>query len=299
MKMTTVENGQTTTISTTEVIITKQSNTLKNNMDQKDDVPRKRTSIQIVPHRPESITSSSSHSPSPSPSPPTSNQIQNDMTNLKSTLTNNNNNINNDSKKSCNQSTTAANIINNVLHKDQVEDLKNKNVSNRNSIASVNSSNSVKSSSTTTASSVSNGCPDYQDDVEDGDYVNRDEEDDLNNGNNTEDDDKKRLSSSSSGDDYYLREKFQNIVNESLAERTATNGINNNSNSNRNSAISNGGIAQDAILSPHEGPMGRRYAEIVQFKSSKWYVHAFLLFLIKSCFRSIKDKNKELRFSSA
>lgn len=88
---------------------------------------------------------------------------------------------------------------------------------------------------------------DEDDDDEEGDYNDMDNE-------NSSDSTRKRdsMTSKESSDDYFLCEKFKNSLNENL----------------RNSIFDNSNLPLE-LLSPHEGPLGRRYAEIAHFKTNK------------------------------
>ncbi len=84
------------------------------------------------------------------------------------------------------------------------------------------------------------------DDDEEGDYNDMDNE-------NSSDSTHKRdsMTSKESSDDYFLCEKFKNSLNENL----------------RNAIFDNANLPME-LLSPHEGPLGRRYAEIAHFKAN-------------------------------
>lgn len=94
-----------------------------------------------------------------------------------------------------------------------------------------------------------------------GNYIETEEEDDdeadyndmeEENGNST-DSTRKRdsVTSRESSDDYFLCEKFKNTLNTNL----------------QNALNDSGKMAALELLSPHEGPLGRRYAEIAHFKT--------------------------------
>lgn len=87
---------------------------------------------------------------------------------------------------------------------------------------------------------------DDDDDDDEGDY------NDMDNGNSS-DSTRKRdsMTSKESSDDYFLCEKFKNSLNENL----------------RNAIFDNSNLPLE-LLSPHEGPLGRRYAEIAHFKTN-------------------------------
>lgn len=81
---------------------------------------------------------------------------------------------------------------------------------------------------------------------DEGDYNDMDNE---NSSNSTRKRDS--MTSKESSDDYFLCEKFKNSLNENL----------------RNSIFDNSNLPLE-LLSPHEGPLGRRYAEIAHFKAN-------------------------------
>lgn len=87
---------------------------------------------------------------------------------------------------------------------------------------------------------------DEEEDNDEGDYNDMDNE-------NSSDSARKRdsMTSKESSDDYFLCEKFKNSLNENL----------------RNSIFDKTNLPME-LLSPHEGPLGRRYAEIAHFKTS-------------------------------
>ncbi|XP_055854348.1 protein sprint isoform X2 [Episyrphus balteatus] len=272
------------------VLSTKPVNTLKNNIDAKDESTRKRTSLIIVPHRNSTMMMSTG-------------EEEEENSNLDQLNDNHNDNDDDtdtdDLKKQKNQEISdltpeqQSAMISSVEDNLSDDDLKNKNKisnSNRNSIASVDScvSTSPSSSATTTTTSSTSGddvaiIADYRDLEENGNMI----DDDL--GVEEEEDDSvevRRMSNSSSGvDDYSLREKLQNFVNESsslvddcCSRRGGGGGGNNDNNDNggkhfqevtdekKQQSI----MGCDALLSPQEVPMGRRYAEVAQFKHPKW-----------------------------
>lgn len=87
---------------------------------------------------------------------------------------------------------------------------------------------------------------DEEEENDEGDYNDMDNE-------NSSDSARKRdsVTSKESSDDYFLCEKFKNSLNENL----------------RNSIFDNTNLPME-LLSPHEGPLGRRYAEIAHFKAN-------------------------------
>lgn len=96
-----------------------------------------------------------------------------------------------------------------------------------------------------------NGTGNYdetEEDDDEADYNDMEEE----NGNST-DSTRKRdsVTSRESSDDYFLCEKFKNSLNTNL----------------QNALNDSGKMAALELLSPHEGPLGRRYAEIAHFKA--------------------------------
>lgn len=82
---------------------------------------------------------------------------------------------------------------------------------------------------------------------------------DMRNGNNSDTSTQKRDSVTSkeeSSDDYFLCEKFKNTLNATLCDAVVTG--------------NDKDVFPSELLSPHEGPLGRRYAEIAPMKSNKW-----------------------------
>lgn len=69
------------------------------------------------------------------------------------------------------------------------------------------------------------------------------------------------VTSKGSSDDYFLCEKFKNSLNAKLNGESEVDGTVN--------GAEQAEIPMD-LLSPHEGPMGRRYAEITPAKHNKW-----------------------------
>lgn len=67
------------------------------------------------------------------------------------------------------------------------------------------------------------------------------------------------VTSKGSSDDYFLCEKFKNSLNAKLNGETEGDGT----------AVDQTEVPMD-LLSPHEAPLGRRYAEITPAKSNKW-----------------------------
>lgn len=95
---------------------------------------------------------------------------------------------------------------------------------------------------------------DVRDDDDDDDDYN-----DMENGNSTDSSQKRDSMTSkeeSSSDDYFLCEKFKNTLNAQLTDAVQ--------------AELNASGEPMELLSPQEVEMGRRYAEVSQFKNNKW-----------------------------
>lgn len=272
------------------IVLAKSDKTLKNNMDAKDETMRKRTSLIIVPQLVDALS-----------------DRENNLTN--STIDNDNCNETVDSIRSDDSKTTQTNDAtkqqlleasicstnsNAGTEDDEVDDvdylkksLDNDNKRNRHSIASVDScvSRSTRTSSTDTSTSSGDdvAIDDYNDLEENGNLI-----DDLDDG-----DRKNCLSNASSSiDDYSLREKLHNYVNEALVKDEGSTCGDQCTSSDADEVITEemeaidesveeeeADVAPaepqslppcDALLSPQEVPMGRRYAEVAQFKANKW-----------------------------
>lgn len=196
---------------------TSGSDTLKNNMDVKDEVNKKRTSLKIENSSPildnnatavddnnvviGTVNAINVTSGSKRDSIDLDNAVKSD----------NNNDIYSDCENM--KSTDTSDVDNNKV---------GKNVNTRNED------------------------DDEDDDDDEGDYNDMDNE-------NSSDSTRKRdsMTSKESSDDYFLCEKFKNSLNENL----------------RNSIFDNSNLPLE-LLSPHEGPLGRRYAEIAHFKTN-------------------------------
>lgn len=275
------------------IVMGKSDKTLTKNIDAKDDSLRKRTSLIIVPQK---------------DSPDDDYQVSITHNMSSSTIDNENCNelITDDSKtleKSSNKSLESS-ICSNHSCTDE-EDLNEHDKSklksnNRNSMASVDSCVSrSNSSATTTSSTTSSKSSSSGDDV-----ILDDDYQDLENGNIIDDleaDRKNCVSNASSCiDDYSLRQKYENYVN-AKTQQDAANGGGNSTDADEGNIDDgeeeededeeddddeavvrehNEGLddvdAQprslppcDALLSPQEAPMGRRYAEVAQFKGNK------------------------------
>lgn len=283
------------------IVLGKSDKTLTKNIDAKDDSLRKRTSLIIVPQKdspdddyPGIITHNMSSS-----------TIDNE--NCNELISDDNKTMEKSSSKSLessicsNHSSTDEEDLNERnSNKNQVKNNK------RNSLASVdscvtrsNSSATTVSTSSTSTSSKSSSSGD--DAILDDDYQ------DLENGNIIDDLEAERKdcisNASSCIDDYSLRQKYENYVNQKTQDA-----INNGGNSTDadegniedadeddeevENAKENGMVKRehnefeddevdtaqqprslplccDALLSPQEAPMGRRYAEVAQFKGNK------------------------------
>ncbi|XP_034671395.1 protein sprint isoform X2 [Drosophila subobscura] len=209
------------------IVYTKSDKTLKQNMNAKDETLRKRTSLIIVPQQVDAEDND-----------PNQNQMQ---TQLQSHV--------------------------NATSKQEELLLEN---GNRNSIASMDSNQSSASSSRTTSSSSSSSSSTTSEDAHAA-Y------EDLQNGNaialaprsiSNSSSSSSESTSCSSSVDYSLREQLKNFANR-----------NEDTTADRQSLPTNVGGLQllksmpatsllcDALLSPQEAPLGRRYAEVSQFKA--------------------------------
>ncbi|XP_037036638.1 protein sprint isoform X2 [Bradysia coprophila] len=194
--------------------------TLKNNMDLKDEVSKKRTSLKIENSSPILDNNATAIVDDNNVIIGTVNAItgmggsKRDSINLDNAVkSDNNNDIYSDCENM--RSTDTSDVDNNKV---------GRNVNTRNE---------------------DDGEEDDDDD-EEGDYNDMDNE-------NSSDSTHKRdsMTSKESSDDYFLCEKFKNSLNENL----------------RNSIFDNSNLPVE-LLSPHEGPLGRRYAEIAHFKAN-------------------------------
>lgn len=195
---------------------TSASNTLKNNMDLKDEVNKKRTSLKIENSSPILDNNATAAVDDNNVIIGTVTAItvmgdnKRDSVNLDNAMkSDNNNDIYSDCENM--KSTDTSDVDNNKI---------GRNVNTRND--------------------------DDDDEDEEGDYNDMDNE-------NSSDSTHKRdsMTSKESSDDYFLCEKFKNSLNENL----------------RNSLFDNSNLPVE-LLSPHEGPLGRRYAEIAHFKAN-------------------------------
>lgn len=192
--------------------------TLKNNMDLKDEVNKKRTSLKIENSSPildnnaTAVDDNNAIIGVVNAITVTSGSNKRDSINLDNAVkSDNNNDIYSDCENM--RSTDTSDVDNNKV---------GRNVNTRNE-------------------------DDVDDDEDDeGDYNDMDHE-------NSSDSTRKRdsMTSKESSDDYFLCEKFKNSLNENL----------------RNSIFDNANLPLE-LLSPHEGPLGRRYAEIAHFKTN-------------------------------
>lgn len=245
------------------MVLAKSDKTLTKNIDSKDDSLRKRTSLIIVPQK-------------DSPTDLHEQTIGHNMSS--STIdTENCNELITDAKQAMTKSFDSSICSNHSSadeedlndHKTKPMDLHQKKLSNRTSLASVDScvSRSNTSSSSSSSESTSSG-----DDVALDDYH------DLENGNIIDDldaDRKNCISNSSSCiDDYSLREKLHNYVNakqDNGGEGRSSTDVDegNIEGDDVDSQPCSLPMQCDALLSPQEAPMGRRYAEVSQFKGNK------------------------------
>ncbi|XP_054730490.1 protein sprint isoform X1 [Anastrepha obliqua] len=269
------------------IVLAKSDKTLKNNMDAKDETMRKRTSLIIVPQPVEELSDHDNNL--------TNSTIDND--NCNETIDSNIDNKTTPTLSATKQQLLESSICStnsNGGTEDEVDEgdflkkpLDNDTKRIRHSIASVDScvSRSTRTSSTDTSTSSGDdvAIDDYNDLEENGNLI-----DDLDEG-----DRKNCLSNASSSiDDYSLREKLHNYVNEAM-EKDEGEGNSSSTcgdqctssdaeevNTEEIEAIDEAVVEEvpqepqslppcDALLSPQEVPLGRRYAEVSQFKASK------------------------------
>ncbi|SPP89248.1 Hypothetical predicted protein, partial [Drosophila guanche] len=209
------------------IVYTKSDKTLKQNMNAKDETLRKRTSLIIVPQ-----------------------QVDGD-----------------DNDPNQNQMQTQLQIHTNATSKQEELLLEN---GNRNSIASMDSNQSSASSSRTSSSSSSSSSSTTSEDAHAA-Y------EDLQNGNaitpaprsiSNSSSSSSESTSCSSSVDYSLREQLKNFANrgeDTIADRqslpTNVGGL------QLLKSMPPTSLLCDALLSPQEAPLGRRYAEVSQFKA--------------------------------
>lgn len=245
-----------------EVIVAPKSDkTLTKNIDSKDDSLRKRTSLIIVPQKdsPSDVEDQTIISHNMSSSTIDTENCNELITDTKQSLSKSF-----DSSICSNHSSTDEEYLND--HKTSTGKTK---IHNRNSMVSVDSC--VTRSNTSTSSSSSE-CTSSGDDVALDDYH------DLENGNVIDDLEAERKNcisnSSSCIDDYSLREKLHNYVNakqDGEAGGSSSTDIDegNIDGDDIDSQPCSLPLQCDALLSPQEAPMGRRYAEVAQFKGNK------------------------------
>ncbi|XP_023296591.2 protein sprint isoform X3 [Lucilia cuprina] len=277
------------------IVMSKSDKTLTKNIDAKDESLRKRTSLIIVPQKDspdDDYTVNITHNMS-------SSTIDNE--NCNELITDEEKTL----EKSCSKSLESSICSNHsCTDEEDLNEHKNLNVkksNNRNSMASVDSCVSrSNSSATTNSSNTSSKSSSSGDDV-----ILDDDYQDLENGNIIDDLESERKNcvsnASSCIDDYSLRQKYENYVNAKTQD--AVNGGNSTDADEGN--IDDGEEEDDdddeedddehakvvvrehneslddvdaqprslppcdALLSPQEAPMGRRYAEVAQFKGNK------------------------------
>ncbi|XP_037812927.1 protein sprint isoform X2 [Lucilia sericata] len=270
------------------IVMSKSDKTLTKNIDAKDESLRKRTSLIIVPQKdspdddyPTNITHNMSSSTI-------------DHENCNELITDEEKTLDKSGSKSLESSICSNHSCTDEEDLNEHKNLNVKKSSNRNSLASVDSCVSrSNSSATTNSSNTSSKSSSSGDDV-----ILDDDYQDLENGNIIDDLESERKNcvsnASSCIDDYSLRQKYENYVNAKAQD--AVNGGNSTDADEGN--IDDGeeedddedakvvvrehneGLddvdAQprslppcDALLSPQEAPMGRRYAEVAQFKGNK------------------------------
>lgn len=229
--------------------VVKSSGTLKNNIDLKDQANKKRTSLHIENSSTATTTTSSITHNITAPSTDRTSQRWSGISNGDGTKevtsitrdfainldnavrTDNNNEVYSD----CDNNGCGTGILTTSIDDNNLID------TNR------YSSSWYKATDNNKVNGTSNSVETEEDDDE-ADYNDMEEE----NGNST-DSTRKRdsVTSRESSDDYFLCEKFKNSLNANL----------------QNALNDSGKMAALELLSPHEGPLGRRYAEIAHFKT--------------------------------
>lgn len=132
-----------------------------------------------------------------------------------------------------------------------------------------------KSQADKVQSATASGTPSNESDAEDGGRGGGGDKSDRRNGNGSDASTQKRdsvtskgSSSATSSDDYFLCEKFKNSINAKLCNDVVSAAVcigDDMDADERRAALE--------LLSPHEGPLGRRYAEVASNKappSNKW-----------------------------
>lgn len=227
--------------------LTKASNTLRNNIDLKNEMNKKRTSLNldnghvVSPTMPASLSLDNGNDTIKTAERPAKQKLATvrrcsrklDNANYRIECNNNNHNGEPSGSTSSNTDTDTDTKHNgNVL-----SDADNRKVRR------VKRKNADKAR----ASEV------LDNDDDDGDY------NDTRNGSTSDSTEKRdSVTSKESSDDYFLCEKFKNTLNAKLCDAVV------------NSHEANGGDDVLELMSPQEAPLGRRYAEITPVKINKW-----------------------------
>lgn len=218
----------------------KSSDTLRNNIDSKNETTKKRTSLNIehnclnegdIITTTRVLVSDKLKFQSKRNSRALDNLIHGD-------------NNNRDSSSSGASSSSDENVIQNCATMSDVDNRKVRRIRLRTTANNCNGNGNGNAE----GDENHNG----NDDDDDDDY------NDMDNGNST-DSSRKRdsmTSKGSSSDDYFLCEKFKNTLNAELTDAVH--------------AEMNAAGEPMELLSPQEVELGRRYAEISQFKNNKW-----------------------------
>lgn len=251
----------------------KSTNTLRNNIDMKNELNIKRTSLNLHENSnaemfnscDTSSSSSSSSSSSMGQQPLKLATVKRCSRNLDNAryrieLQNNhskNDNVNNNMNDSrlFNQSSSDSDVAEQKQHIDTIAVIVNDNAKARRSRRKTQETKSTETNDT------------------DDDDINI-EFNDRQNGNGSDRSTQKRDSitskesgSAGSSDDYFLCEKFKNTLNAKLCDAVVNGAVMLDENGTTNRRLSL------ELLSPHEGPLGRRYAEIAPSKNNtnnKW-----------------------------
>jgi len=247
-----------------EIIVSaKCDKTLKSNIDAKDDTIRKRTSLLIVPQNDANDNQNTVMTDSAIDNE-NAHEIVIESSTMKSTKTK--------SLESSICSSSRSATSNDEMDEDENMKKRHSNISNRNSIVSVDScvSQTTHSSSRSHSSATSSS----GDDVVIADYH------DLENGNILDEFDESERkncisNASSSIEDYSLREQYKNFINDNKTINLSRS-VEVLASSDKEQQMLTNEMEEplslppcDSLLSPQEVPMGRRYAEVSQFKSNK------------------------------
>lgn len=284
----------------------KSTNTLRNNIDVKNELNKKRTSLNLHENGnaemfngcDTSSTSSSSSSSSSASSPSSMGQqplklatVKRCSRNLDNAryrreLQNINSNSANNSHDNVNNNVNDSRLFNRSSSDSDVADTKPQHIDTVAVVVNENGKMHRRIRRKVQDKSQNGNAPQNasDNDEDDGDGDNRNKNDrndnennefnDRRNGNASDRSTQKRDSitskesgSAGSSDDYFLCEKFKNTLNAKLCDAVVNGAVVLDENGEPNRRLSL------ELLSPHEGPLGRRYAEIAPSKNNtnnKW-----------------------------